>query len=388
MSVPVSGATLQPWNQVIFPGSQSNYPLLPTMSPSRARSLPAVARVIGLIAGMIKQMPLDVYQSDGTKAPRPRLLEQPDPTVARSWWVGMQVEDYLLNGNAVGLITSRSVADGYPLTIGWVPAEWVTVILSQDGRSVSYWVGGTELPYGNVVHVRRGADRSNPFRGVGLVEQHLDQLGLIDDQVGYQRSMLQGSSVPSVAVIAPASTELTQTTADLAKASWVEKYGGPVREPAVLPAGTQVIPLAWSPHDSQMVEASKLSLTDVANMANLDGYWLGAPSGSFTYQSPGPMYVNLVRQTVGPICEDIEGTWSMSWVPRGKSVQFDRNAVLRDDMQTMVTTAKAAVDARLWTKAEARAYLGMPADVPAELMQQPQPQQDPQPAAAGAAGQG
>lgn len=372
MSVPVAEGTLQPWNRVIFPGSESNYPLLPTMSPTRARGLPAVARVLGLIAGMAKQMPLENF--DGKRyLDRPRLLEQPDPEQARAWWVAVQVEDYLLNGNAVHLVTARD-SFGYPLTTSWVPADWVTITWDPDRRGVSYWVAGQQLDAQSIVHVRRGADRWCPYRGVGLVEQHLEQLGLIDDQDKYQRGVMRGSSVPSVAVIAP-NAEMTQETADVAKAAWVEKYGGPVREPAVLPAGTQVIPLSWSPHDSEMAEARKLGLQDVANMANLDGYWVGAPTSSFTYQSPAPMYLNLLRQTINPILEDFEGVWSQAWLPRGRSVRFDRTAVLKDDMQTMVTTARDAVAAGLWTVAEGRAYLGYSEDLPAELNKpKPEPQ--------------
>lgn len=355
---------LQPWNKVIFPGSESNYPLLPTMTPTRAKALPAVGRVLGLIAGMIKQMPLENF--DGTRyGPKPRLLQQPDPDVGRAWWVAVQIEDYLLNGNAVHIVTSRN-SDGYPLSTSWVPAEWVSITWNQDRRGVSYWVGGQLLDADSVIHVRRGADRACPYRGVGLVEQHLEQLSKVDDQDRYERKVLQGSSVPSVAVITP-NAEVSQEEADLAKKNWVEKYSGPVREPAILPQGTQVIPLAWSPHDSEMAEARKLGLQDVANMANLDGWWVGAPAGSFQYKSPGPMYLNLLRQTINPILEDFEGEWSPKWLPRGRLVRFDRTAVLKDDMQTMVDTADKAVRAKLWTKEEARTYLGYSGDVPAEL---------------------
>ena len=55
------------------------------------------------------------------------------------------------------------------------------------------------------------------------------------------------------------------------------KFSGPTREPVFLPNGTAVIPLAWSPTDTQLAEARHMSLLDVANMFNLDGYWLGAP---------------------------------------------------------------------------------------------------------------
>lgn len=378
MTVPTLNGGMQPWNKVIFPGSESNYPLLPTMTPGRAKSLPAVGRVLGLIAGMIKQMPIEHYAGDRLLT-RTRFLDQPDPDVARAWWVAVQVEDYLLNGNSVHYVTARDSV-GWPMACTWVPADWVSITWSPDRRDVAYWVGGEQLDPRNVIHVRRGADRWCPYRGVGLVEQHLQQLGKVDRQEQYDRGVLDGSAVPSVVVITP-NAEPSVEEIDRAKAQWVDKFGGPRREPGIFPAGTQVIPLTWSPHDSEMAEARKMSLQDVANMANLDGYWVGAPTSSLTYRSPAPMYLNLLRQTINPILEDFEGVWSQHWLPYGRKVRLDRTAVLKDDMSTMVTTAKMAVEAKLWTKSEARVYLGNSAEVPEELDTAPLP-----PALAAAAG--
>lgn len=370
MSVSTINGGMQPWNRVIFPGSESNYPLLPLVTPKLVRSIPGMARVLQLIAGMAKQMPLDQFAGDNV-LPRPRLLDQPDPEVARSWWVDVQVQDYLLHGNALHYVTSRDV-QGYPLTTSWIPAEWVSITWTEDRRGVQYWCAGRELDPEQVIHVRRGADPWCPHRGVGVVEQHMMQWARITDQESYESGVLKGAAVPSVAVIAP-NPSLTQDEADEAKAAWMDKFDGPRREPAILPNGTQVIPLAWSPHDAEMVEARKLGLLDIANMANLDGYWVGAPAGSFTYRSPGPMYLNLVRQTINPILEDFEGEWSRTWLPRGRRVRFDRTAVLRDDMQTMVTTLSAAVSAKILTQSEARTYLGYSAELPEELKAGPVP---------------
>lgn len=365
-SYPVTAGGMQPWAGIQWPNVDGPVP----MSPERARALPSVGRVIGLISGLLKQMPLDAFQGE-TRLPRPRLLAQPDPEVALPWWIEQHATDYLLNGNAIGVVTSRSAATNWPLSVAWIPAEWVAITWAPDRRGIEYWVGGEELNPADVIHVRRGADRWCPYRGVGIVEQHFQQLGKVDAQDAYERGVLNNAAVPSVVITVP-TADVTQTVVDQARAGWIEKYGGANREPAVLPAGTTVTPLAWSPNDAQMVEARRMSLTDVANLANLDGFWLGAPAGgSLTYKSPAPMYLNLIRQTIAPILLDFEGTWSGSLVPRGQTVRADRTVVLRDDMQTMVATAAQAVKERLWTVAEARGWLGMPADVPEELLAAP-----------------
>lgn len=369
MSLAPWPVALQPWNQLIFPPPPDGLVEAP-MSITRARSIPGVARALQLIAGMARQMPLDDVRGY-EYLPRPRLLEQPDPDVARSWWVGVQIEDYLINGNALHYVTSYD-RDGWPASVAWLPADWCSIVVDPSDNVISYWYQGHELDSSRVVHVKRGAHRWTPQRGVGVVEQHLESLGRVSDEERYESKTMKHSGVPSVAVIAP-NPHLTQTEANNAKDAWEEKFDGPERRPAILPHGTQVIPLSWSPKDSEMTEARKQSLTDLANMFNLDGYWLGAPAGSFTYRTPGPMYLNLIRQTVNPILEDFEGTWSSRWLPRGRQVRFDRTPVLKDDLQTMIATMAAATKAKLLTQSEARVILGYTAEVPAELKPQPVP---------------
>lgn len=362
----------QPWNQVIFPPPDSGLVAMP-MSVTRAKSIPGLARGLQLIAGMAKQMPLDDVKGDQI-LPRPRLLDQPDPDKARSWFVGQQIEDYLVNGNAVTYTTAFD-RDGYPAAGVWLPADSTTITVEPRSRSIRWWYGGIELDQSRVIHVQRGAHPLMPERGIGVVEQHLLSLERVADEETYERKTLNQSGVPSVAVIAP-NAEVSQTVIDEAKEAWEEKFGGPVRKPGIFPAGTEVIPLSWSPKDSEMTEARKLSLTDLANMLNMDGFWLGAPSGSYQYKSPGPMYLNLLRQTVNPILEDFEGTWSAEWLPRGRRVRFDRMAVLKDDLPTMITSLHTATGGKaLLTQSEARVNLGYSADVPAELKPQPVPAQ-------------
>lgn len=352
----------QPWNQVVFPPEGSNWGFVPGVSARVARSIPGFGRALALIAGMIRQCPMEAYRGLAELS-RPRLLEAPDPDRGRAWFVGVQVEDYLLHGNAIHYVTTMDAA-GWPATVAHVPAEWVTV-LELDGE-LDYWARGRRLDPARVVHVRRGVDPEAPWRGVGVIEQHTGPLARIRDQESYEAGVMRGSSVPSVAVIAP-NGDLSQREADEAAGRWVDRYGGPHRMPAILPAGTQVIPLSWSPHDSEMTEARKLGLQDLANALNLDGFWLGAPAGSYTYKSPGPMYLNLVRQTLGPILDDVEQSWSAAWLPRGQRVRFDRSAMLQDDLPTMVGAVRSAVEAGLLTLPEGRELLGFPVDPPSDL---------------------
>lgn len=347
------GFATQPWNQVVFPDVGELW------DPASALALPSVGRAVALISGQIRQMPMDDYKGI-TPQSRPRLLEQPDPAQARSWFVGQQVADYLVHGNALQYVTAFD-ANGWPAAVSWLPAAWVNMMWAPGSADMqaSYWMGGNELDASRVLHVKRGADQSYPVRGIGVVEQHLAALGRVANAERYESSALAGSGVPSVAVITP-NPRLSQLEADAAKADWMSKYAGPSREPAILPAGSQVIPLAWSPTDAQLNQTRQLNLQDVANMFNLDGYYLGAASSSLTYRSPGPMFLQLLRITLEPILADLEGVWGATWLPRGHTLHFDRQKLLQDDLATTVATLRMAVASGLMSLEEARVYLGLP----------------------------
>ncbi len=361
---PLSPYANQPYNRVVWPWEAVTAGPLIWDAASSLR-IPSVARATAVYSGSIKAAPMDDYRGIEPQ-PRPRLLDQPDPNQGRAWFVQVQIEDYLWNGNAVHYVTAYD-STGWPAAVTWLPASWVSIACPPRGRYSDpvYMVDGVELDARRVVHVKRGADRWCPARGVGVIEQHLATLDRVAMEEEYERDALRNGAVPSVAVITP-NPRLGSGEAEQAKVDWLAKFAGPGREPAILPAGTQVIPLAWSPEDAQLVEARKMSLLDVANAFNLDGYWLGAPGGSMTYRSPGAMYTALLRVSLEPVLADFEDIWSAMWLPRGRRVRFDRAQMTRDDLQSTVTMLAQATstDPPLMTQAEARAYLGLPVTAP------------------------
>jgi phage portal protein BeeE len=358
----------QPWNRVLWPHETD--PRMGGVLPGTpyvwdvesALKIPAVSRATALYSGLIRQCAMDAYRGT-TPLPRPRLLDRPDPSRPRAWFVGVNVEDYLWHGNAVALVTDRN-AEGWPSAVSWVPARWV-YLSSDPGQPRRYYVGATEVPTDDVLHVRRGANRWDPDLGVGVVEQHLATFDRVALEEEYERSALTRAGVPSVAVIAP-NPSLSQDEADDADARWAEKFA--VRKPVFLPLGTQVVPLGWSPSDAQMVEARKASLTDVANAFNLDGYWLGSELKGLTYRSPGPLYLSLLRTSLEPVLADFEQAWSDAWLPRGQAVRFDRLQLTRDDFGASIdalakatTPPQSAPDlGAILGMDEARLYLGLP----------------------------
>lgn len=319
------------------------------------RSLPSIGRGLALYSGLISQMTLDqVKGDDSIVKPRPRILQKPDPDKSLKNFVGDAVEEYLTDGNTLSLITARD-ARGMPAALKWYPVTaWGIMPDDPDG----YYLYGKRVAAIDVVHAQRGSDPSNPRRGVGLVEQHFRSLERAGLQEEYERQTLTTGGVPSVAVIAP-QKELTEAELKEAGEDWNDKFGGPVRRPGIFPNGTKLETLSWSPSDQQAVLARQATLTDVANILNLDAYWLGAPASSHTYRSPGIMFIVMLRVSLEPVLAELEGVWGERLLPYGSAARFDRLKLTRDDMASMISMFVQAIREGLVTVDEARAYMGL-----------------------------
>lgn len=340
-----------------------------------ARRIPGVGRALDLIGGLMSQMLLDRYRGI-MPLPRPRLLEQPDLDLDLATFTAVQVEDWLLQGNAAHLVTARD-RTGWPAAVKWYPAaQWHTTV--ERGRQ-SWWLNGVDVDPDDVVHVQNGANPMTPWIGMGVVERYIGTLDRIALQEERERQDTAGGQVPSVAVITP-QKDPDEGDLDTAAEKWEAKFRGPGRRPAILPNGTQVIPLGWSPNDAQATEARKLGLQDTANMFNLDGNWLGAPNGSHNYKSPGPLFLTLVRTTLGRIITPFEQSWSQSWLPRGQMVRFDREALEADDFGTMIGTLTKATGRPVLTLNEGRTRLKLaPVEGGDELLTTPAAKEPPAP---------
>lgn len=348
---------MQLWPPVVDPATLTRQ----VWDSVTAQQLPAVGRAMALYGGLISQCDLDQYDGPTPVTPRSDLLENPDPILqAACHFVRVHVEDYLVHGNALHLISSRD-DQGRARRTTWFPANEWSVDASAGRGYVDYYLNGQKIARReDVVHVRWGYAPGEPWRGWGIVERYLNTLDRVGLQEAAERNALRNGSLPSVAVIAP-QKNLTQDEADEAATAWEKRFSGSSRRPGVFPYGTEIKPLSWSPEDQQSTLARQMSLTDVANILNLDGWWLGAPTASHSYKSPGPMFLALLRTSLEPVMKDLEGIWSANWYPGQRKVRFDRNQLTRDDFATSLETLGKAVAAGLMTAEEARLYMGWPA---------------------------
>lgn len=353
-----------------------------------ARSIPALGRALGIytipaqcdLLHVRRPAPRGGQLVDG---PPPRILQRPDPDMALPTYLAAHFEDWLLHGNACHLITSRN-AEGYPATTAFFPAHAWGIQEDPDTAQPIYTLNGRQVPRRDVVHTRRGVDPRFRHRGIGVVEQYLETLNRAGLQSAAESANLTNRGMPSVVVIKP-NSEHDPVKDDQVAQKWAERFAGAEPKPGIFPKGTEVKPLSWNPSDQQLVQARGMTVKDIANLTNLDGYWLGAEGSSHTYRSPQPMFLTLLRTTLNNMLRVFEDDWSFAWMPYGRGVQVDRLEMLRDDLQTMVNTFARGRDAGLFPDVnEARTYMGfrelsedeLP-QVPPQLQQDPDPEEEP-----------
>lgn len=327
------------------------------VSARTVAAIPAVARALGIITNRMAQMPLRLRKFGALVEPTPRLLVQPDPSVDYPTWMGATVWDYEIHGNVIIYDTSHNEMTGLAETAAWLPAEHCAVWEDPSTGELHYTYRGVVLDPERVHHIRRRLDSWAPYRGIGVLEQHMRSFAKISDQQTYESSLLQNSGVPSVVVIA-GNEDLTEDEAERAKDRWEEKFSGPRRRPAILPRGSEVKPLGWSPHDAEMIAAQEMSRGDVADIFNLDRYYLGVSDGSFNYKTVAGMSLGLVKDTLGEMIATYQAALTMAWALPGAQVEFDPDQVIVDDIGETISWLRTAVDAGILTADEARARIG------------------------------
>lgn len=344
---------MQLWPPVVDPATLSRQ----VWDSVTAQQIPAVGRALELYSGLIAQCDLDLYDGVTPVTPRTPMLEQPDKNMSGALFKAVHVIDRFVHGNALHLISKRD-QNGNATSATWFPADQWSVDASRGRAFPDYYLNGKKIARReDVVHVKWGYCPGEEWRGIGIVERYMNTLDRIALQEAAERNALRNGSVPSVAVIAP-QKNLTQTEADDAAAQFEKRFGGSSRRPGVFPNGTEIKPIGWTAEEQQATLARQMSLTDTANLMNLNSFWLNAPASSHTYRSPGPMFLELVRVSLEPVFQEFEQVWGNAWYPGRRKTKFDRNQLTRDDFASSLATVGKAVKDKLMTREEARLYMG------------------------------
>ena len=300
----------------------------------RALQLPTISRARDLIASMIGSLDLVQYrlQWDPTEQEYEKVyvegeawFTRPDPAVTRAFLMANTFSDLLMYGRAFWYVTSR-YQTGYPASFEWLPAANITTV-DQGGPQ---WF--------------KPSDQVE-FNGVTLPTENLIQfLSPIMGIVYSGATAMDTAYKLDAAARRFASTEIA--------AGYLKQTGG---EPMTSDELGELA-AAWSaarrnnsigalnefvdwrefssdPSKLQLVEARQYQALELARLANIPPYLVGAPTGSgMTYQNALQARQDLYLFGAKPYLQCIEQTLSGdNVIPRGRHIEFDLDDYLGDN---------------------------------------------------------
>lgn len=349
-------------------GASQTYTIIDNLGPDfispgtyrGGMSIPGAWRASVLLSDLLGQVPWDAYrqpigQPEEKIEPTPPLLEQPAPPDTRMTTFSSWALDLIWHGNAIGVVAARNFA-GWPTAVYPVPAQMCSVrrITKYDDSplpvgALEYTIGQLkELGSQDVIHIK-GPCEPGAVRGMGVLEAHLTTFALAQEQSKQARS-LSNHGVPT-GVLESSNPDLTEAEAADMKASWLANQSS--RSIAVTNASTKFVPLSWNPEQLQLVEARRLTVSELELIFGFPVGWLGGMNSARQYSNVEMDAVNLLKFSLGGHLGRFEQTLSLAF-PRGTRVRANLDAVLRPDTLSRYQAHKIGIEAGFLLPDEAR----------------------------------
>lgn len=305
-----------------------------------AMNLPGAWRAAIIAADLLGSLPWEAYERGPLGVPvraadQPPILTKPAPPDAMVTTVSSFALDYIWHGNAIALKGPLD-DDGDVTVLAPVPIGNVTIGRSngRDGTGLrrgelGYRIGNSVYPSERVLHLK-GPCEPGALRGLGALEVHLTGAISAGLELNRQAGNLANAGVPTGAlkITAP---DMTKEEAAAAKSAWLAAQRD--RTVAVLNDVTDFQPLAWNPTETQLLEARKFSLHEIALIVGVPLYFLGVETSNRTYSNVEQEGIVLTRFHMNGAIRRFESAFTDCLRP-GRTVLADLSDALRADTLT------------------------------------------------------
>jgi len=322
-----------PWQKVETRDSQfivpseltgsGNFADTTPVDPDSALRLSSVWACINLLANTISTLPIDVFRND-EEIPTPPLLASPAAGWSLEQWLWAIMQSLLLRGNTYGLITARSGPRLTPSQVEPVNPDSMSVSVGVDG-SITYRFKGRVLDPSDVWHVAAFRPAGSPV-GLSPIAYAAETIGLGLAVQRFGRQFFSQGATPSG--ILSTNSPLSRENADYAKTLLNRATHGK-REPLVVGGEVKWQSLSIAPEESQFVESRKLGVSEIARTFGVPPEMIGGEAGnSLTYATVEGRGLEFVRYSLSHWLVRLERSIG-DLLPRGQSVKFNVNALLR-----------------------------------------------------------
>lgn len=255
----------------------------PTVSPSSAMSVPAVASAVTLISGALGSLPVKLYRADGA-AGRIEAHEHAAFELvhdhANDWTSAGKlraqlVVDALLRGNGYALV--RRDENGEPYELLRLPPEAVTILTDpatgEPWYKIAFASGAETVNHLDVLHIAAPASLDGNS-GTAPIARSRDAIALAISLERHAARILSKGARPSGLVNAPTiknKEDAEHIRASIAAQHSNERTGGV----AVTFGGVTFEPLEFKSVDMQFLEQRSLQNYEIAKIFNIPPTMIG-----------------------------------------------------------------------------------------------------------------
>lgn len=337
-----------------------------------AIGLPAVLACIRLIAGMVAQLPLNVWK--GQNADRKLadntwqyelLHERPFADEMSPFdWVSDMASSIEAAGNFFaqkirGIVRRNQILALRPLHPQHVYAERDK---DTNEKLFRVWNGRQWARHSRseILHVR-GLTVGTSIMGLSPIAVHRQKLGSAIALDEYEGRFFSNDATPPGAIVVPG--RVTETQAQEIERAWMSKHAGVENQhrPAILHSGADWKTIGVSHEDAQFVETQRMSVETIARMFGVPPALLGI--GGETERSQEQEALRFLVFNLQQRLSRIESSLNSDvdlFPERDPYPEFDTRNLIRTDAATLAEVMHKQLQVGLKLIDEGRAELGLP----------------------------
>jgi HK97 family phage portal protein len=294
------------------------------VTPDTALRSAAVWSCVRLLADVVSELPVHVYNDDRREVDPPRALVAPAAGTDLQDWLWQHMVSFLLRGNVMGVIADR-VTITRPSQIELINPDRITVQATPDG---TIWrLDGQEIDRADLWHRRAYPMPGEPL-GLSPIAYFANTIGLGLAAETFGARFFRDAGIPTG--LLTSDTTLNPETAEQLLAIW-EVAARDRRKTAVLGSGLKFQAISVAPEESQFLDSIKLNVQQIARIFGVPPEMIGSGSGaSLTYSNIESRDLSFLKYSLQPWLGRLERALN-TLVPRGQYVKFNAAALLRTD---------------------------------------------------------
>lgn len=316
------------------------------MSQDRALSVVPVFAAVKKISDTISTLPIHSHlrRADGSRQPIANPLAIPSDGT-RVPWVKRLMTSVLLRGNAWGVMGGLS--RGWPTGVQWVSPDRVRV----DDSKGRFYLDNVEIDRERLIHVPAFVvpDRTE---GLSPIRYFAETFDASLQAQRASRDWSRNRAIPGIRMKNTART-LSSAEADAMSAKAKQKIRN--GEPFVSGSDWTLDVLSIPAGDAAFLQSIKAGATQVAAIFDIPAEMIGGESGgSLTYNTVELQATHFLTYTIRPWLVLLEDVLSARLMPRGQSLRFSMDAMIRPDTATRYGTYRTAREIGLMSIDEIR----------------------------------